>query len=240
MDSKQVSKEEMRISKLGQEWYNTINYALDTIDTQQVATYVAGRRKQVVVYPHPNNVFRAFKMTPYKSIKVVILGQDPYHNGIADGLAFSCSNQAQTPPSLAHIHRAVKEMNKASVDENTLLQNELDSWSKQGVFLLNTVLTVEAGLPNSHKNRGWEYLVQETMLQIGKLPNVVFLLWGKEAQAFNRFVVNPNHQIIMAEHPAAASYGNRAWMYNNCFEEANRYLEQKGEQPINWGSIIVF
>lgn len=172
-----------------------------------------------IVYPDRENWFKVYKM-PINKIKVVIIGQDPYPNVNASGLAFA-SNTSYAPPSLV-------EINKAS--GNTQL--DLDNWVQQGVFLINSSLTVIANQPNSHEGI-WYRLVQETIKIIDEhCKNVVFLLWGSEAQKFS--INSSKHFVIKAEHPVMGARAKRAWRYNDCFNLTNVYLKDAGKDSIRW------
>lgn len=217
---------------LGDEWFHILRDVLNAQPVRQVAKFVGDRRVATEVFPSREDTFRAFKLTQFKSVKLVILGQDPYHNGAADGLAFSTREQ-ETPKSLEAIFQELRKKKLAFP-----FNNDLTKWAEQGVLLLNTCLTVERGLPSSHKDKGWEVL---TSCAIRALSNrkdpVCYFLWGNEAKAFKRHIVNPAHLIIEAEHPAAASYNNREWESNNCFEKCNDFFKLHEVKPIVWDAM---
>jgi len=179
-------------------------------------------RSNVVIYPQKNDVFKAFRLTDYEDVRVVIIGQDPYFNGNADGLAFSC--KTNTSPSLHNIFKAVeKDFGACSYN------NDLSRWASQGVLLLNTILTVEHNKPLSHKNLGWEKFMEKVMIELNMKHKLVWLLFGSEAHKYAKFKAQ-NHLVIKTEHPAAASYNNTFWRNNNCFKLTNDYLED----PVRW------
>ena len=175
-------------------------------------------RKTSVIYPHKNDVFKAFRLTDYEDVKIVIIGQDPYHNSNADGLSFSC--KLNTSPSLLNIFKSIeKDFGECSYN------NDLSRWANQGVLLINTILTVEQNKPLSHKDIGWEKFIEKVMLELNIKHKLVWLLFGSEAHKYSKFKA-PNHLVIKTEHPAAASYNKRSWDNKNCFVLANQYLEK--------------
>lgn len=184
--------------------------------------------KERIIYPKPNQIFRTFNV-PIKDVKVVILGQDPYHTpGVANGLAFS-SDKA-IPPSLANIY---KELELEGYSGNRT--GDLTPWLNQGVLLLNTVLTVEAHKANSHKGKGWELLTDGTISYLNQLDNqhIVFLLWGSQAKQKAKLITNTEHSIITAVHPSPLS-ADKGWWNNGCFQKTNDYLISWGYKPIHW------
>lgn len=185
-----------------------------------------------VIYPPDNQIFRAFELTPFSEVKVVILGQDPYLNeGEAEGLAFSVNNNiVKRPPSLKNILKKVQEETGCKKIES----NSLVPWARQGVLLLNRVLTVEKGKSNSHKNKIWEKLTDEVIKTVSEeKSNVVFMLWGKEAQRCEKGINTGKHIIIKSSHPSPFSV---RITFNNTshFQAANDYLKQKGKSTIDW------
>jgi uracil-DNA glycosylase len=175
--------------------------------------------QKTLVFPNREDWFKVYKM-PIDKIKVVIIGQDPYPNYNACGLAFA-SVTDNTPVSLNEIKKA-----------SGVARNDLSNWVEQGVFLINSSLTTIAGQPNSHQGV-WYRLIAETIKAIDKnCENVVFLLWGAEAQKFE--VTSTKHFVIKAEHPVAGPRNKRDWQYNNCFVLANNYLKDAGNDQIQW------
>lgn len=183
------------------------------------------------VYPDMYDIFNALKYTAYEDVKVVILGQDPYHGaGQAHGMSFSVKPGVRTPPSLVNIYKELADDLGLAIPNNGYLL----PWAEQGVLLLNTVLTVREGKPNSHANQGWEKLTDTIISLLGqKTEPVVFLLWGNNAKSKQVLLRNPNHLILTSVHPSPLS-ANRGFMGCRHFSKANHYLTQSGVAPINW------
>lgn len=182
------------------------------------------------VYPPTGQIFSAFNM-PFDSVKVVIVGQDPYHGeGQANGLAFSVNKGVWVPPSLINIYT---EVNK-DIGCNMASHGDLTDWMKQGVLLLNTSLTVQAGKPGSHKNIGWYPFVQGVINLLDKEhENLVFILWGKHAQEFEKVIDNKKHLIIKSAHPSPYS-ADKGFFGSKPFSKTNEYLKSKSKQSIDW------
>ena len=190
------------------------------------------RAEDAVIYPSADNVFKAFDLTPLDKVKVVILGQDPYHGPHqAHGLAFSVNEGIAFPPSLQNIF---KELETDIEDFQIPMHGDLTSWAEQGVFLLNTVLTVQKGLANSHADWGWEQFTDEVIATLNnQREHIVFMLWGAHAQKKGR-VINKDKQLILtAPHPSPLS-AYRGFFGCAHFSKANHYLIGKGYAPINW------
>lgn len=183
------------------------------------------------VYPDKHNIFETLKLTAYKDVKVVILGQDPYHGpNQAHGLAFSVQRGNAVPPSLANIFRElVGDLNCYMPDNGCLAP-----WAEQGVLLLNTSLTVVANRANSHRNKGWEKLTDRIiqLLDDKKTPTV-FLLWGQHAGEKAKYITNQRHLVLKAAHPSPLS-ANKGFFGCRHFSKANRFLKEKGETEIDW------
>ncbi len=217
---------------LGEEWFLILREQLNHPKVRAASKFVGERRNVVEVFPSREDTFRAFKETPYKNVKLVALSQDPYHNGTADGLAFS-TRSTERPKSLQIIVNAIVE-----TTNQFPVVNDLTEWAKQGVFLLNSVLTVERGLPNSHKGKGWEELTNFAIRSLSKRREpICYFLFGADAKSAKQFIVNPEHLIIECEHPAAALYQNREWKHNDCFNKCNDYLKKNGIEPIKWDAV---
>ncbi|MCB5225496.1 uracil-DNA glycosylase [Alishewanella sp. 16-MA] len=189
-----------------------------------------------VIYPPSNEVFNAFKLTPLAQLKVVILGQDPYHGpNQAHGLAFSVRAGVKVPPSLRNIY---KELALEYADFSATDQGCLQRWAEQGVLLLNTVLTVEANSPNSHQKLGWEMFTDFVIQQISAhSEQVVFLLWGSHAQKKARLIDAQRHHILTAPHPSPLS-AHRGFFGCGHFLQTNSLLKAAGKTPINWHAIL--
>lgn len=190
-------------------------------------------RENTTIYPPQEMIFRAFELVPLTAVKVIILGQDPYHGpNQAQGLAFSVPNHIKTPPSLRNIF---KEIQRDCFPDNPLsYENDLTRWAKQGVFLLNTVLTVEASKAGSHQKMGWEQLTDDVIKTINqKRGSCVFMLWGKPAQKKLPLLNPENHLVLTTSHPSPlGAYRG----FNGCahFSQANAYLQKHNREPIDW------
>ena len=198
---------------------------------QELQAFVQKRRAEVRVFPEEKNVFTALELTPFESVKVVILGQDPYHGfGQAHGLSFSVQKGIPLPPSLKNIYKELQE----DIGGDLPTEGDLSHWAKQGVLLLNTVLTVEEGNANSHKGMGWERLTNRLIESLNELNHpVIFILWGKPAQDKEKLITNPNHVILKAPHPSPLS-AYRGFFGSKPFSRVNDILIQQGQTPIRW------
>ena len=181
-------------------------------------------------FPPKDQIFRAIKLTPFDEVKVVIIGQDPYHNdNQANGLCFSVSDKVKAPPSLKNIFKELEDdlgIKKTS--------NELEMWAKQGVLLLNATLTVRAHEANSHKDLGWEQFTDFIIKEISdKKENVVFVLWGAFAQKKAGLIDASKHFVIQSAHPSPFSV-HKGFFGSRPFSKINQFLEEKGKEPINW------
>lgn len=193
--------------------------------------FVDNEYKTKTIFPPRENIFFALKNTPYENVKVVIIGQDPYHGvGEAHGMAFSVNPNVAIPPSLKNIY---KELNR---DLGCYIPNNgyLLKWARQGVLLLNSVLTVEKDKPASHQNKGWEIFTDRIIEMIDKKDTpVVFMLWGNFAKSKRALIKNPKHLVLMSSHPSPFSvkYG-----FEGCshFSKANEFLEKNGMEKIDW------
>jgi uracil-DNA glycosylase len=192
--------------------------------------FVARERKTHTVYPPEANVFNALKYTRYDKVKVVLLGQDPYHGeGQAQGLCFSVPPGVRPPPSLVNIFKELHRDLGCKVPNN----GSLIPWAERGVLLLNAVLTVRAGEPNSHKDKGWETFTDAVIRAVDARPaRVVFLLWGAYAQKKEKMIDAGRHTMLKAAHPSPLSA--KKFAGSRPFSAANRALEEAGEEPIDW------
>ena len=183
------------------------------------------------VYPAADDIFNAFEYTPLSKVKVVILGQDPYHgDGQAHGLCFSVKPEVEIPPSLVNIYQELHDDLGCYIPDNGCLTK----WAKQGVLLLNTVLTVRAHQANSHRGLGWEEFTDAVIhiLDAQDRP-IVFILWGRPAQAKKSMLRNPGHLILEAPHPSPLS-AYRGFFGSRPFSRTNQFLESHGQTPIDW------
>ena len=183
------------------------------------------------IFPEPDDIFNAFQFTPLSKVKVVILGQDPYHNyGQAHGLCFSVKPDVEIPPSLVNIYQELHDDLGCEIPDNGYLKK----WADQGVMLLNTVLTVRAHAANSHQGIGWERFTDAAIEILNRQDRpMVFLLWGGPARAKKAMLDNPKHLILEAPHPSPLS-AFRGFFGCRHFSKANAYLEANGLEPIDW------
>lgn len=184
-----------------------------------------------VIYPPSDDIFNAFHDTPLSRVKVVILGQDPYHNeGQAHGLCFSVRPDQEIPPSLVNIYQELHDDLGCYVPNN----GYLTKWAKQGVLLLNTVLTVRAHQANSHQGKGWEEFTDAVIETVNAQDRpIVFMLWGRPAQMKERMLNNPAHLILKAPHPSPLS-AYRGFFGCRHFSRANAFLQEHGIEPVDW------
>ena len=187
------------------------------------------------VYPAGKNIFRAYRDTPLNDARVLILGQDPYHDGVATGLAFDVGDSPKINPSLRNIQKEIK----GSVGPLKKEGGNLSHWAEQGVLLLNTILTVDAGAPKSHHGWGWEKFIAASLNALNfreSTDPLVIMLWGKAAQEYEGFFTMPNQLVLKAPHPAAEVYAGGKAGYFGCghFQKANNFLIQHGSKPIDW------
>lgn len=216
---------------IGNDWDDILAPVFTSDDYKKLRTFLAEEYRTHIVYPDMYDIFNALKATSFKDTKVVIIGQDPYHNpGEAHGMCFSVKPGVKIPPSLMNIY---KEQN---ADLGTYIPNNgyLVDWAKQGVLLLNTILTVRKNEPLSHKNKGWEKVTDAVIKALNEREDpVVFLLWGAPARAKKALVTNSRHIILEAPHPSplSAHYG-----FFGCrhFSRANTALTRLGKTPVDW------
>lgn len=184
-----------------------------------------------IIYPPMEDLFNALHYTQYEDVKVVILGQDPYHGaGQAHGLSFSVNPQVPVPPSLKNIFKELQTDIGCTIPNNGYLV----PWAKQGVLLLNTVLTVRESQPASHRNKGWEQFTDDVIRTISHREKpVVFILWGRHAQGKKKLIDLNKHLIIESAHPSPLS-AHRGFFGTKPFSQANTFLQENGEQPIDW------
>ncbi len=197
----------------------------------QLRRFLKSEYASQTVYPDMYHIFNALQSTSYSDVKAVILGQDPYHGpGQAHGLCFSVQKGIAPPPSLQNIFKELQSDLGLPIPSH----GELTSWTKQGVLLLNTVLTVRQGLPNSHRNKGWEQFTDRVieLLNARETP-MVFLLWGANAGAKAALITNPAHRILKTVHPSPLS-AHRGWFGCKHFSKANAFLQSVGQSPIDW------
>ena len=198
---------------------------------QRLRTALAQAYNEKTVYPEAANIYAAYRATPPEKIKVVILGQDPYHQpGQAHGLSFSVRTGVEPPPSLVNIFREIKDDCGAVFSGS----GDLSPWAARGVFLLNASLTVEHNSPNSHAKWGWETLTDATVRHLRDFDQpMVFMLWGRNARMKRNLIENPWHRVLEAAHPSPLS-ANQGFFGCGHFSAANEYLSKNGVEPIDW------
>ncbi len=210
-------------------WKSFINFETKKPYFKKIKDHlISDNAEGKIVLPEPKNFFRAFDLCELNKVKVVIIGQDPYHTpGVPNGLAFSVNKNQKLPPSLINIF---KEIESDLGVKNYI--GDLSAWSRQGVLLLNTCLSVCAGLPASHSNIGWENFTNAAIEEIQKKENIIFLLWGKHAQQKKAFIQEDNF-ILEAAHPSPLS-ANNGFFGCNHFSKTNNLLTSLGSDPIDW------
>lgn len=218
--------------QIGNEWDVLLADEFAKPYYQQLRQFLAAEYTQGKVYPDSHDIFNALRCTTYSKVRCVILGQDPYHNeGQAHGLSFSVKRGVPVPPSLRNIYQEI--YNDTGIDNRSAC-GELTSWAQQGILLLNTVLTVRAGQPQSHRGQGWEiftdYVIR--LLNVREDP-IVFLLWGAPAGKKAELITNPAHLVLRAAHPSPLS-ASKGFFGCRHFSRTNQFLQQNGFPPIDW------
>ena len=210
-------------------WKSFINFETKKPYFKKIKDHlISDNAEGKIVLPEPKNFFRAFDLCELNKVKVIIIGQDPYHTpGVPNGLAFSVNKNQKLPPSLINIFR---ELESDLGIKNS--SGDLSAWSRQGVLLLNTSLSVCAGLPASHSNIGWENFTNAVIEEIQKKKNMIFLLWGKHAQQ-KKALIQENNFILKAAHPSPMS-ANNGFFGCNHFSKINNLLTSLGSDPIDW------
>lgn len=213
------------------DWSTVLNGERDKDYYLKMRRFLIKEYQKHTIYPEPKAVFNALHLTSMAKLKVLILGQDPYHGtGQAHGLAFSVQKGIKTPPSLVNIYKELHDDLGCHVPNH----GNLESWAKQGVLLLNTVLTVRAHQANSHRGIGWETFTDAVIDAINEIDRpVVVMLWGAPAQRKARKLCNDRHLILKAPHPSPLS-AYRGFFGCQHFSRANRFLQDNGQTPINW------
>ena len=217
--------------KIDASWKRVLSAEFEKEYFYSLKRFLIEEQKEHKVFPPNRDIFRAYNTTKFEDVKVVIIGQDPYH-GInqAHGLAFSVQEGQKFPPSLVNIFKELCDDIGCSMPTS----GELTKWAEQGVFLINTVLTVRAHSAASHKDRGWEYFTDATIKVISeKLESVVFILWGRPAQMKEKLIDSSKHLILKAPHPSPLS-SYRGFFGSKPFSNANNYLVAHNKEPIEW------
>lgn len=213
-------------------WKEALAGEFDTPYFKELAEFVRDEYKSVTVYPPPKFIFRAFELCPFDKVKVVILGQDPYHGpDQANGLSFAVKDGMTVPPSLRNIFKEIE----ADIGEPMKNRSgDLERWAKQGVLLLNATLTVRASSPGSHQNKGWEQFTDAVIQTLSeKREHLVFILWGNYARGKKPLIDSTKHEVIESPHPSPFSAHN-GFFGSKPFSRTNTYLSSNGETPIDW------
>ena len=216
---------------IGNKWDEILKEEYKKDYFTNLINFIKKEYKEKTIYPKQNEVFNAFRYTDFDDIKVVILGQDPYHGpNQAEGLSFSVSNEVLKPPSLQNIFKELESDLGIQFPE----ENSLKPWAKQGVLLLNAVLTVEEHKPTSHKDKGWEQFTDDVIKIINQREKpVVFILWGAYARAKKSLITNPKHYVIESAHPSPFSARN-GFFGSKPFSKTNEFLRKNNIKEIDW------
>ena len=219
------------MAAISNDWAEKISVEYKKPYYRELFNFIRDEYSNVVVYPPSEDIFNAMHLTPLSKVKCVILGQDPYHEpGQAHGLCFSVKPDVKIPPSLENIYKELHDDIGFSIPNH----GYLEEWAKQGVLLLNTVLTVRAHRAFSHRGKGWEQFTDAIIRTVNEVERpIVFLLWGKPAQEKKALLNNPKHLILEAPHPSPLS-AYRGFFGCRHFSKANDFLMQNGETPIDW------
>lgn len=215
----------------GNDWNQLLKDLIASDNYKKIRGFLKTEYFSREIYPPMDQIFNAFKLTPYSNIKAVILGQDPYHEpGEAHGLCFSVTQGTKMPPSLQNIYKELK--NDLNIDNGD--KTDLTPWAQQGVFLLNTTLTVRRGQANSHQSCGWTEFTDEVIKIINNHPSpVVFILWGRNARNKKSLITEKRHLVLESAHPSPLSAYNGFFGCKH-FSKTNDFLIANGVQPINW------
>ena len=217
--------------KIAQDWKDILAPEFEKPYFEELTQFVKEEYAAHRVYPRGSNIFRAFDKCPFERLKVVIIGQDPYHGpGQAHGLCFSVKPEVEIPPSLVNIYRELHDDLGCRIPSH----GYLEKWAGQGVLMLNTVLTVRAHQANSHRGIGWEEFTDAAIRVLDAQDRpIVFILWGRPAQMKKSMLNNPKHLILEAPHPSPLS-SYRGFFGSRPFSQANRFLEANGVEPVDW------
>ncbi len=220
--------------KISQEWDEILSEEFSADSYLKLREFLKEEYSSKTIYPSMFDIFNSMKQTPFRDVKVVIIGQDPYHEpGQAMGLSFSVPKGEKIPPSLVNIYKEIQSETGKTMPNH----GDLTGWAKQGVLLLNAVLTVRAHQANSHKGKGWEAFTDGVIKKISLLSSgVVFLLWGANARAKKVLIDRTKHLVLESAHPSPLSAYNGFFGCNH-FVKANEYLVSKGVEPINWSDL---
>ncbi len=219
------------MSAITNDWLNVLKDEFKKPYYKRLFDFVREEYKTRQIFPPADDIFNAYHLTPFKDVKVVIIGQDPYHNvGQAHGLCFSVAKDVDIPPSLVNIYKELHDDLGCYIPNNGFLEK----WAKEGVLLLNSVLTVRAHQANSHQGKGWEEFTDATIRALNEVDRpIVFLLWGAPAQKKAAMLNNPKHLILKAPHPSPLS-AYRGFFGCKHFSKTNEFLKENGLKPIDW------
>jgi len=217
--------------KIESSWKQVLQPEFDKDYFVKLTEFVRNEYKTRLTFPPASLIFNAFDQCPFDQVKVVIIGQDPYHgDGQAHGLCFSVNDGVAFPPSLLNIFKEIeRDLGKSMPTSGNLIR-----WAQQGVLLLNATLTVQAHMAGSHQNRGWEAFTDAAIRKLAtEKEHLVFMLWGSYAQKKGDFIDSNRHLVLKSVHPSPLS-AYRGFIGNNHFSLANKYLQENGQTPINW------
>lgn len=217
---------------ISKSWYELLKDKLESDKFKKFSDWLNAEYNSKTIYPKPENVFNAINRVKFENVKVVVIGQDPYHQpNQAHGLSFSVEGDVAIPPSLKNIFKELQNELACYIPNN----GNLTKWANQGVLMLNSVLTVEYNKPNSHKGKGWEDITSAIIdLLNNREKPVIFLLWGANAKALGAGIDKSKHYVLTASHPSPMSANQGGWFGNGCFIKTNEILLELGETPIDW------
>jgi len=217
--------------RIEESWKTQLQDEFEKPYFKQLTEFVRSEYASQTIYPPAKLIFNAFDQCPFEKVKVVILGQDPYHGpGQAHGLCFSVNDGIEFPPSLRNIFKEIQNDTEAPIPTS----GNLERWAKQGVLLLNATLTVRAHLAGSHQKKGWEQFTDSVIHSVAdKLENVVFILWGNYAISKGEFIDSRKHLVLKSVHPSPLS-ASRGFFGNKQFSTTNNYLIEHGKEPVMW------
>ena len=217
--------------RINESWHKALAAEWDKPYFKELTDFVRERYRSARIFPPASRIFAAYDACPFDDVKVVILGQDPYHDdGQANGLCFSVAPDVKMPPSLMNIFKEIHD----DIGTPLPVDGDLSRWARQGVFLLNATLTVEAHRAGSHQGKGWETFTDETIRQLSQQrEGLVFMLWGSYAGNKAALIDPAKHLVLRSPHPSPLS-AHRGFFGNHHFSQANDYLIKQGKQPIKW------
>ena len=220
------------IDRIESGWKHALASEFDKKYFEELKSTLSIEKRTSIIFPSEKEIFSAFNLTPFNDVKVIIIGQDPYHGeGQANGLCFSVSESMSHPPSLKNIFKEIQKDLKIPYPKS----GNLESWAKQGVLLLNASLTVRKDEANSHSNFGWQIFTNEVIKQLSaQKKDLIFLLWGGFAKKKIKFINRENHQILTTGHPSPLSANRGYWFGNGHFRKTNELLISLNKEPIDW------